>query len=298
MQSLITSLVSVVIPCYNAEEYIEETIDSICCQSYKNTEIIIVDDGSTDQSVQIIKKKDLDNVFVIKQSNKGVSAARNKGVKKARGEFIVFFDADDLMSYDFIEKRVNELNNDKEIGFVCGRVKSFNHSNDELYEVAFGAAGNVINEVLFYQSNINTCPSNYMYRTDTLKKFELLFNENLFSSADRFFLIEVASRNIKGKLLKTGGELLYRKHSDSMSSKITNRLLKDKLIYYRCLIKRDLIPPDIKKETLAKGFFILAGTAYKLKAYFKTITYLVISFYYSPIFLLRSFFKKILLKTK
>ncbi|MBD5393048.1 MAG: glycosyltransferase family 2 protein [Lachnospiraceae bacterium] len=98
-------LVSIIIPVYNSEKYLEEAINSARNQSYTNIEIILVDDGSTDRSPVICDTfARLDNrIRVIHQRNSGPSAARNRGIDEAKGEYITFFDNDDLLHVDFIK---------------------------------------------------------------------------------------------------------------------------------------------------------------------------------------------------
>ena len=87
------SLVSVIIPVYNGERYIVQTIDCVISQTYKDIEIIIVNDGSTDKSYEKIRPYlDLPNIKYIEQENQGVAAARNKGINNSSGEFIAFLD--------------------------------------------------------------------------------------------------------------------------------------------------------------------------------------------------------------
>ena len=103
-------LVSVIIPLYNAEEYIEECIESVFQQTYPNIEIIVVNDGSTDSSLSVlssIQKKR--NLIIISQQNKGASAARNTGIKHAKGNYFQFLDADDKLPSNKIEEQINEL---------------------------------------------------------------------------------------------------------------------------------------------------------------------------------------------
>lgn len=97
-------LISIIIPMYNAEKYITECIDSILEQKYKNFEIVIIDDGSSDNSIHICEKlreKD-ERIVIYKQINKGVSCARNKGLEMARGEYICFVDSDDVVSKEYL----------------------------------------------------------------------------------------------------------------------------------------------------------------------------------------------------
>lgn len=97
-------LVSVVIPVYNAELYLAQCIENIQSQSYKNLEIIVVDDGSTDSSTKIAENY---QVKLIRQENKGVSVARNKGLDTANGEYLHFMDVDDAINPDFYQKLVS-----------------------------------------------------------------------------------------------------------------------------------------------------------------------------------------------
>ena len=87
--------VSVIIPAYNAEKFIGEAIESVLNQTYKNIEIIVVDDGSKDNTYHIVKQNFGNQVKLIRKKNGGVSSARNMGVKNAEGEFIAYLDADD-----------------------------------------------------------------------------------------------------------------------------------------------------------------------------------------------------------
>lgn len=98
-----TIMISVLIPLYNKEKQIEQTIQSILKQSFQNYEIIIIDDGSTDHSIEEVKKIADSRIRLIHQSNAGVSAARNRGIKEARGEYIAFLDADDVWKPDYLK---------------------------------------------------------------------------------------------------------------------------------------------------------------------------------------------------
>lgn len=90
-------LVSIVIPAYNAEAFVKEAIESAYNQSYRPIEVIVIDDGSTDNTWKIINAIKEPNLHLIHQENKGVSAARNVGINRSKGEFIKFLDADDLL---------------------------------------------------------------------------------------------------------------------------------------------------------------------------------------------------------
>ncbi len=93
--------ISVVIPCYNVEKYIDDCLKSVLNQTFKDYEVICVNDGSMDNTLEILKKYD---VKIINQDNKGVSAARNSGVLNSKGEYIAFIDSDDWVDNNYLEK--------------------------------------------------------------------------------------------------------------------------------------------------------------------------------------------------
>ena len=124
-------LISIVVPIYNTDSYLEKCIKSIINQTYKNLEIILINDGSTDNSLNIINKykKQDHRIRVINQSNKGLSECRNIGIKKSKGEFIAFIDSDDYVDLKYIEilyKNIKEYDE-------CYSRLSFNEHGDNIY---------------------------------------------------------------------------------------------------------------------------------------------------------------------
>ncbi len=101
---------SIVLPLYNKQKYIEKTIDSVLAQTYKNFEIIIIDDGSTDESATIVKDYIDSRIKYFHQKNQGVSVARNTGINLANYEFIAFLDADDIWNKKFLAEISNLIN--------------------------------------------------------------------------------------------------------------------------------------------------------------------------------------------
>ena len=115
-------LVSIIIPVFNAENFIVETILSAIDQTWENKEIIIVDDGSTDGSFALASKFQNEYIKILRQQNQGASAARNYGLREAKGEYIQFLDADDLLNPGKIKAQMQQLSpGDKRIG-LCGTV--------------------------------------------------------------------------------------------------------------------------------------------------------------------------------
>lgn len=115
-------MISVIIPVYNCEKYIKKCIKSILNQTYKDLEVIIIDDGSKDNSLDICNKlmEEDCRLKVIHQENQGVSSARNKGIEIAQGEYIVFVDGDDWVEDIYIETLINDLQKEDAGMAVCG----------------------------------------------------------------------------------------------------------------------------------------------------------------------------------
>ncbi|MDZ8188160.1 MAG: glycosyltransferase family A protein [Nostoc sp. ChiSLP02] len=117
-------LVSVIIPVYNCNQYLAQAIESVLSQTYQPIEIIVVDDGSTDNSAEVAKHY-APLIRYCFQSNAGSGAARNRGIELAQGEFFAFLDADDLWVKDKLMHQMAAFNNNSELHIVFGQVKQF-----------------------------------------------------------------------------------------------------------------------------------------------------------------------------
>lgn len=120
-------LVSILIPAYNAEHYIAKAIDSALAQTYPNIEIIVINDGSTDNTLSEAKKFEHRGVKVLSQQNRGQCAAANLAFKESKGSFIKFFDADDILASTIIELQVNRLINNEDYIASCEWARFYNN---------------------------------------------------------------------------------------------------------------------------------------------------------------------------
>ena len=119
-------LVSVIIPCYNLGRYLDEAVDSVLAQTYSNYEIIIINDGSTDKFTNLLLKKyNKPKTRVIHTNNQGLAAARNNGIKAARGKYILPLDADDKIHHSYIDKAVAAFKQKPQLGIVYAKAKFF-----------------------------------------------------------------------------------------------------------------------------------------------------------------------------
>ena len=117
-------LVSVIIPVFNGQKYLEEAIESVLAQTYKNTEIIVIDDGSTDSSAKIAKRYTPPAKYYF-QSHSGLSAALNHGIGVAQGSFFAFLDSDDLWIKDKLTLQMSVFEKNPDLDIVFGQVKQF-----------------------------------------------------------------------------------------------------------------------------------------------------------------------------
>lgn len=161
------ALISVIIPAYNAEKTIAETIESVLNQSFSDFELIVINDGSTDSTVDIVGNIKDNRIQVFSYSNAGVSASRNRGMSHASGELIAFLDADDLWTPDKLQKQLKALQNKEKAGVAYSWTDyidesgNFLHSGDHIT-----VNGDVYEQLLF--NNFVANGSNPLIRRSAL----------------------------------------------------------------------------------------------------------------------------------
>lgn len=174
------NLVSVIVPAYNIEKYITKCIDSITSQTYRNLEIIIVNDGSNDKTGNIIKEKAEEDkrIKYIVQKNTGLSASRNKGIKDAKGDYIVFIDGDDAIEKTFIEKLVLIIEKEKSDIAVCSfnTISSEEKTTERSYDKTTSGEEAVI-QLLTKQDNIDIVAWNKLYKKELFLKNKIFYPE-------------------------------------------------------------------------------------------------------------------------
>lgn len=168
-------LVSIVIPVYNKEKHIKKCIDSVINQTYKNIELLIIDDGSTDNSGKIISEYNDERIKYFKNNNQGIGKTRNFGIKKSNGKYIMFLDSDDYLDTNIVKFMLNKILKDKLDMVVCDYYEVKNTKNNEIKIINFENCSIMDNPELLL--SINLSPWNKIYKKSFILKNNIEFDE-------------------------------------------------------------------------------------------------------------------------
>lgn len=240
-------LVSVIVPVYNAASYLDGTINSILNQTLRDIEIIIVDDGSTDNSRDIILKygeKD-DRIKIIYQENLGVSGARNNGINMATGEYIGFVDSDDKIEKNMYEKLYTTARKNNSDVVFCGMTIQTNYTKFTLQpckkEIVVMDKVNIENEV--YKSYIYSnklCLAeccNKLYKLEVINKMNIKFDEKLKHGEDYLFNLEYMTHIQSAIFIPDNLYIYNRSNINSVTKNYISNLLDIAINIYNMKLK-------------------------------------------------------------
>lgn len=183
--------VSVIIPAYNAENTISSVIEDLLRQNFLNMEIIVVDDGSTDNTAAIVRSFNEKNIRFIKKENGGVSSARNRGIQEANGEYLMFADADDGCPPEMVQLAVEALEKQKVDYLIAGYTKVYKDKTVKSLPGSVVFFGDEIrNNLSSILSNNLNCVYAKVYKLDILRKHHIKFDEKLPLGEDFNFNLE------------------------------------------------------------------------------------------------------------
>ena len=250
--------VSIIIPLYNNEHYVTQTIDSCLAQTHDNIEIIVVENGSTDKSCQIVKSIDDTRLSVFQILKPNAAAARNFGYQKAKGAYIVFLDADDVMASNKIELQLKALSNKPEGWIACCAWAKFKTNTKEA----------VISpqKVWAIQNPIDWCLQSWMGEGMMIPGCWLipkpiidkagLWNEKLSLHDDGEFMCRVLLAS-KGNVFVENTVVYYRQQGNSLSRDHTSKKAAESaLLVYKSYLQQILKFQDSKlaRRALARNF--------------------------------------------
>lgn len=226
---------SVVIPVYNAGKYLEECVMSVINQSYKDYEIILVDDGSSDGSEKQCDKfaEDYSCMVVLHQKNGGASSARNLGLREAKGEFVHFIDCDDYLSHSGVYEELSKKALDSSHDIIFFRRERFTEGKEGIdavqpeYKIDGVFDGDALNHILTEQYGLTmTCPVNKIFRREFLIRNNLFFTEGLDHEEDEWLPRVIASA--KRVWFDKGIYYTVRRHEGSLSQIMTEERKTDR----------------------------------------------------------------------
>lgn len=211
--------VSVVLPAYNAERYITQTMNSLLVQTYANFEILVIDDCPSDGTVRIIESFGDCRIRVLhNKKNLGVCASRNRGIDTSTGEFILFMDHDDIIPADKLEKQVSFLRSNPGIGAVGGRIQDIDSDGNIIGPFNPKVLNNpkYIRALLMFKNVfINSA---VLYRSSVIKGNEIYFREDSYGLEDWLFLVETSKKCLISGI--KDDVLYYRRHEGNTEKKI------------------------------------------------------------------------------
>lgn len=233
--------ISIIIPIYNAEKYLVKCLDSVVKQTYKNLEIILVDDGSKDNSKLICKKYALkDNrIKLICNDNHGVGYSRNCGIKEANGEGVMFIDSDDFVKLNYVEKMVSFFDDNDLV--ICNIYNFYEKYNRYVFnELNLKYLTGNWNKDIFLLGSIIFYPHLKLYKTKIIKDNNIYFPEDMVTAEDQIFNYKYLKYVKKYKYINDA--LYIYSHRENMSlSKLKTKVSFDSeikaLMFKKCYFK-------------------------------------------------------------
>lgn len=229
--------ISIIVPIYNSEKYLKECLDHLINQTYKNIQIVLVNDGSTDNSLSICEeyKKSDDRIILINQENRGVSSARNNGMKNADGNYLIFVDSDDYCELDMCENIISKMSENKFVVFGLRKIYKDKIENKLLNERL--TMKNLKNKI-FTSSAVGGYICNKVFIRQIIEEKKLYFDEKIYLCEDLLFISEYL--NYIDKVCYINKALYnYRMRKSSASSNFFNKKSLSIFNVYETLIERN-----------------------------------------------------------
>lgn len=256
-----TPTVSIIIPCYNAEKYIAQAIESALNQTFKDFELIIVNDGSTDGSENIINSylQLDDRLQYYFQENNGVATARNLGLRYSRGEIISFLDSDDVWEAENLEVKVKTLRNNKDIHWVYSDLYIADNMLNKVDTMKGGFDGDILNSLLYRKTDVIQAPSGIVLKRECIFKYGIEFDKQTTPSEDWDLCIQISALNFKGKRIEKP-LWTYRVLPDSLSRNLKT-LETGNLLVLDKATKTNLFQSFwFRQKCYSNTYLILAGS--------------------------------------
>ena len=220
--------VSVIVPVYNSEKYLDKCVSSLINQTYDNLEIIFINDGSRDNSLKVLKKYEKmdDRIIVINKKNSGVSDSRNIGINHSSGEYIMFVDSDDWLEKNAVEIAIHNICDNDILRFshyLCDEVqRKIKNNNDDIYsgvDVVVANNEDIIKNLIENKTEGHLW--NYLFRSSIIRDNCIYFDKTLFYQEDVLFLVEYFLR-VKSMRVISDSLYNYFENTNSTTHNVTS----------------------------------------------------------------------------
>jgi len=252
--------ISVIIPTYNYGRFLREAIDSALGQTHPALEIIVIDDGSTDDTPQILAAYG-DRIRVIRQNNQGVSAARNAGIAAARGEYIALLDSDDTWLPQKLEREIALFEADPALGMVHCAAESFDHWGKTDSFLLCGMEGWVASELLRLDREVITAPGSGPLFPKRVAEEVGGYDPRLQPSEDWDFFYRIALRYRVGFVPEV--LVRYRRHGDGLHLNIPRMEHGMLMALEKAFLSADPAVQSLKSHAYGRLHRILAGCYFR-----------------------------------
>ena len=242
--------ISIIVPIYNAEKYINKCVDSLLRQTKEEIEFILINDGSTDNTDSLLREYKDKRIKYFKNKNQGIGKTRNFGIDKAKGKYLMFIDSDDYIEKDACEKLFNKAENSKLDLVVCNFYKVYD--NGEVEDIILPSFKNTtLKDTPSLIRQINLSPWNKLYKTNLIKENNIRFIENL-KYEDAPFVSEALDK--AKKIGKVDESLNYYVIHGNSETTVRDRRIFDILKIIEILRKqfknKEYIKEDLNKLTV------------------------------------------------
>lgn len=276
----ICKTISVIIPSFNYGKFIGEAIESVLAQTYPIHEAIVIDDGSSDNTEDVIKKFGA-KVNYIKQKNCGVSAARNNGVKNSSGDFIAFLDADDIWHSEKIAKQMAKFAEDENVGLVHCGMHEFDHTSGETVRLHLeGEEGWVADGLLLFGKPVVIVSGSAIVVSREAFLQSGGFDTNLIVAEDWDFCYRIARKFKVGFAREVLVE--YRNHGKNAHSNVEEMERSMGIFYEKAFQTDDENILRLRRSAYGNFHTKLAGSYFQAENYAQFIKHSVKSFQMSP----------------
>lgn len=251
-------ILSIIVPIYNVEKYIEKCLNSLVKQNIENYEIICVNDGSEDNSLSILKKFNIENsnIKIINKKNGGLSSARNVGIRESKGKYIMFVDSDDFIAENILAEIIEELEENKIDGVYYNYINYFDEDNNYSKNSNYGIKNEIVSGYYLWnklKKNFSYMSWLWILKKDFIVKNNLFFVENIIHEDLEYFVrlivkikkIKVLDKNI----------YFYRRRKGSITTTIqTEKKINSYLVILDNFFK------ILKKENVFSNLILNLGS--------------------------------------